>query len=314
VGLVTSEARVIRRAQFQTAGRFILWTVVVIVGVRGVVSIFKSSDHAAGGGQSTSVTQTTSNNPVSDGAKTEAVLFVQQWLTVNGKEKPQDWVNNLQPYVTPSFAAEMQKNLPVKWQAPSPTPKGKQQPAPKSAPTPNLSVVQANVWASHWVKPGNEALVTVRTQTNDNAVWYLSVPVVKFGDTWRVSSTPALLPQPQTPSSNSDSDPFAPTTVLSTQEIQEVQAALDPFFRAWLTGDSNTADRYMVNPVLATNEMQSIGGQVQNVSFTPVRSDPLVVNATVSVATHNMTMDFSYLVTLAQQHGQYFIQSIENNN
>jgi Conjugative transposon protein TcpC len=311
---VTSEARVIRRARFQTAGRVLLWTVVVIVGVRGVVSIFKSSDHATVSAQSASVTQTTATSPVTDGAKTEAVLFVQQWLTVHGNEKPQDWVNNLQPYVTPTFAADMQKNLPVTWQAPTPTPKGKQQPAPKSVPTPNLSVVQANVWASHWVKPDNEALVTVRTQTNDNTLWYLSVPVVKFRDTWRVSSAPALLPQPQTPSPDANSNSSVSATVFSPQETQEVQAALDPFFRAWLTGDSNTADRYMVNPAPATNEMQSIGGQVKNVSFTPVSSDPLVVNAIVSVATHNMTMDFSYLVTLAQQHGQYFIQSIENNN
>ena len=311
---MTSEAKVIRRARFQTAGRVILWTVVVIVGVRGVVSIFKGfTDHATATVQSASVTQTTTASPVSDGAKTEAVLFVQQWLTVNGKEKPQDWVRNLQAYVTPSFAADMQKNLPVTWKVPTPTPKGKK-PTPKNVPTPNLSVVQANVWASHWVNPGSEALVTVRTQTNDNTIWYLSVPVVKFGDTWRVSSAPALLPEPQTPISDSNSNSSVSTTVLSPQETQEVQAALNPFFRAWLTGDSNTADRYMVNPVPSTNEMQSIGGQVKNVSFTPVSSDPLVVNATVSVATHNMTMDFSYLVTLAQQHGQYFIQSIENNN
>ena len=245
---MTSEAKVIRRARIQTAGRVILWTVVVIVGVRGVVSIFKgSTDHATAAVQSASVTQTTTASPVSDGAKTEAVLFVQQWLTVNGKEKPQDWVRNLQAYVTPSFAADMQKNLPVTWKVPTPTPKGKN-PTPKTVPTPNLSAVQANVWASHWVKPGSEALVTVRTQTNDNTIWYLSVPVVKFGDTWRVSSAPALLPQPQTPSSDSNSNSSVSTTILSPQETQEVQAALDPFFRAWLTGDSNTADRYMVNP------------------------------------------------------------------
>lgn len=307
---MASEAQVIRRARWKTAGRAVLWTVVVIVGVRGVVSIFKSpADHqAASSAQPASATQETSVGSVSDGAKTEAVLFVQQWLTVNGKQMPQDWVKNLQSYVTPSFAADMQKNLPVTWQVPQSISK-KVQKTPAS--TPNLSVVQEDVWDSRWLKPGIEALVTVRTETSDHTLWYLSVPVMKVGNTWRVNHAPALLPQPQSPTATSG-NPVTPT--LSPQTTKQVQGALDPFFRAWLTGDTNTADRYMLHPALTTNEMKLIGGQVKSVNFTPVTSQPFVVNAIVSVVTHNMTMNFSYLVTLVQQNGQYFIQSIGSSN
>ena len=227
--MIAVETKVMWKARSRTVGRIVVWTALGVLCVRGVTSIFLN--HPTATSQSP-LQQTEAAQPASvvpDSAKTEAVLFVQQWLTVNGKEKPQDWVRNLQAYVTPSFAADMQKNLPVTWKVPTPTPKGKK-PTPKNVPTPNLSVVQANVWASHWVNPGSEALVTVRTQTNDNTIWYLSVPVVKFGDTWRVSSAPALLPEPQTPISDSNSNSSVSTTVLSPQETQEVQAALESIF------------------------------------------------------------------------------------
>ncbi|MFD1675620.1 conjugal transfer protein [Alicyclobacillus fodiniaquatilis] len=301
------EAQVIRRARWKTAGRAVLWTVLVIVGARGVVSIFKSPvAHPSTSAHLAHVTPTM--NPVSDGAKTEAVLFVQQWLTVNGKQTPQDWTKNLQSYITPSFAADMQKSMPVTWQVPKSV-NGKKKPA--SVPDPNLSVVEANVWDSRWLKAGSEALVTVRTETSDHTLWYLSVPVVKVGGTWRVNHAPALLPHPQNPSADTG-NPVMPT--LSTQTSKQVQATLESFSRAWLTGDTNTAERYMVHPVPATNEMQSIGGQVKSVRFTTVSSDPLVVNTTVGVATHNMIMDFSYLVTMVKQNGQYFIQAIDSSN
>ena len=236
---------------------------------------------------------------VPPGAQHIATLYAFQWLSVWAGATPQQWADALSTYATPRYASQLHHQAPGTWTWPKP--------AKKSAnPTsPLLAVSTAYVWATHWITPGHVATVTVRVQTTDGTLWYLAIPVQHIGQAWLVAGEPALV---GTPAVGHQSRKIPPALSSATQ--QGIQSTLSPFFSAYLTGQSQTASRYTVQPISAVNVAGQITGTVSGVAFQAVSGPgirPVEVDAYVAVATHATTLDFQYRVQLAQHHGEWQI-------
>jgi hypothetical protein len=292
--------------RLKNVGRIFIYLVLIIFLVRNVWDIV---DQVMSYGRPTvTQQQVTTSTEIPDTAKSVAKLFLQNWYSVGPNQNDDERIDGLKPFVTKSLFDFISSNndLSIDNVTQGSTPPNGQQPVNKG-----VSVAGVDVWQATWQdQKTGKAKIIARLRTADNKVLFLSLPVVKSGNTWQVSALPALVPVPK----GSDKAVEDPGIDLSDRE-DAIKTMLDSFYTGWLAGNSEAFKRFMTNgkPIPTTNWLEQLDAEYQGVqSISPISDNPLKVKVVIMLKDQNgVSMLLDYFMTLEQKNGSWNISSID---
>jgi hypothetical protein len=299
-------------------GRILLYIVLVIFLVRNSFDVVRQLSAI---GDPPPTPKVVTSTEVPDEAKSVAKLFIQHWYSVGPDQDDDKRLESLKPFVTTNLFAFISRTTDLSIDnskdstnannTPSNTPNtnGDQQ-----QPFTGTHAVDVDVMKAVWEDQAKgDILVDARLSTSDDKVLYLSLPVVKSGNTWQVDSLPALIPQPVPNTDTPDEDPG----VSIENDETAITTMLDGFFGDWLKGNTDLIKLYMANgksiPSSDWLGEEALNGTYEGVQeIEAVSNKPLKIKASVLVKDqNNVKMMLNYTITLEKKNSQWFIVSID---
>jgi hypothetical protein len=195
---------------------------------------------------------------------------------------------------------------------------------PPGAPDPQLGwngggslSLQSEQVAGVRVQDAEHAVVTLLARVNGKMM-ELGVPVyAATGGGMGISGEPAWLPAPKRAVA-----PAAPAVNSDSATQSELMRQLPAFFSAYATGDQSTLGRFLAPGTSVTGLGGSVvfgsvtsvtapaGGDVRHVVATVVWEIPGQAAKGTRPGNTTATLEMTYALTIARQHGTWYVQSI----
>lgn len=303
-------------------GRIFLYIVLVIFLIRNVLDVVRQV--TASNNNPVTTQQTVTSTEVPDTAKSVAQVFLENWYSADSSSDGTKRLANLQPLITQSlydyinaqndFFISASQNPIQQTTSTSNSTGATNVPNTNNGQQPNNQTVSAkevDVWQANWLdQKAGQVKVTARLVTSDDETIFFSVPVVKSGNTWQVSALPALVPAPRG-SGKEDDDPG----IDISDKKPQIQAVLDNFFPAWLSGNSVSIRLYMTSgkPIPSSNWLRTLHAQYEGVQdISPLSNNPLKLKVVIMIKDqNNVSMLLNYFITVEQKDGTWKIDSID---
>jgi hypothetical protein len=300
--------------RLKSTGRILVYIVLVIFLVRNVLDVVKQ---VTGADAPVAPKQTVTSNEVPVTAKSVAKLFLENWYTVGTGQKDEDRIKRLEPLMTVSMldyinsVSDLSIDNAVGPNQSATNTTTSNSNAQNTTEFKGVSAKEVEVWQATWTdQKAGKAKIVARMLTSEDKTLFLSIPVVKSGSTWQVSSLPALVAEPQ----GSDKPDEIPSIDITNEE-EAIKKVLDSFFQDWLGGNSEAISRYMVDrkAIPTTNWLEELGATYEKVqTITPLSENPLKVKVVIMIKdSNNVKMLLDYYMTLEQKNGSWNIVSID---
>ncbi len=299
-------------------GRILIYVVLVIFLVRNSFDVVRQLSAI---GDPPPGPKVATSTEVPDMAKSVAKLFLQHWYSVGPDQDDDKRLESLKPFVTPSLFAFISRTTDLSIDnskdstntnnisSDTTNTNGEQQQPFNGSHAVDVDVMKA-VWKD---QAKGDILIDARLSTSDDKVLYLSLPVVKSGNTWQVDSLPALVPEPVPNTDTVDDN----SGVNIGNDETAITTMLDGFFGDWLKGNEDLIKRYMANgkSIPSTDWLgeEALNGTYEGVQeIEGISNNPLKVKASILVKDqNNVKMMLNYTITLVKKNSQWFIVSID---
>jgi Conjugative transposon protein TcpC len=281
--------------------RAVIWTVLIIIGFRGLASIVASPAQPSSGGTSGSSAPAAGAD---SGFPTQlAEAFALQFGNV---------YLNFSPATAVQRASDLTPFIPVG---------SDPQFGWNGAGTQQLRSEQV---ASISVQDAHHAVVKLLAQVNSGLI-ELGVPVYSSQGGLVVSAEPAWLPGPERAS-----PPAASTAATDPAATNALSGQLPGFFRAYASGDQQTLGRFLAPGAVVTGLGGSVtfgaisgievpsGGSTRNITASvtwqvagqPARPHDKQSASTSSVSAAPASLEMTYQMTVVQQDGTWYVKTI----